>query len=333
MTELRLPRLALRIGCAGIALLAGTAATDASSCNRRDALGTARVLAVDAALFPRVGLKSFPETLPLANHEVVLTFDDGPRPPNTDRVLAALAQECARATFFLVGRSSEEFPELVRRMAAQGHTVAHHSWSHPMMSKIPFEQAKEDIERGIAAVEMTPFFRFPYFDATPATLDLLQSRGIVVFGADLWASDWENITPEQELAILIERLEAARKASFCCMMRRRGRRPCCRHSCATCIRTGIGSCILCRLPPRRALKYPIDVQVTHIRGRRAISVGDQLMRGRVGVERPRGLIGFGLPILDEPNLFLRERQFMPPWTPLRQSEPRAAPPRRMVWRR
>jgi len=222
MTELRLPRLAFRIGCAGLALLAGTAVPDASSCNRRDALGTARVLAVDAALFPRVGLKNFPETLPLADYEVVLTFDDGPRPPNTDKVLAALAQECARATFFLVGRSSAEFPELVRRMAAQGHTVAHHSWSHPMMSKISFEQAKEDIERGIAAVEMalngvstkmpsTPFFRFPYFDATPATLDLLQARGIVVFGADLWASDWENITPEQELTILIERLDAARK--------------------------------------------------------------------------------------------------------------------------
>lgn len=63
----------------------------------------------------------------MTDYEVVLTFDDGPRPPNTDKVLAALAQECARATFFLVGRSSAEFPELVRRMAAQGHTVAHHS--------------------------------------------------------------------------------------------------------------------------------------------------------------------------------------------------------------
>lgn len=119
-----------------------------------------------------VGLKSFPQTLPLADHEVVLTFDDGPRPPNTQKVLAALAQECVRATFFLVGKSSAEFPELVRRIAAEGHTVAHHSWSHPMMSQISFEQAREDIDRGIAADEMalngtwskTPrrrFFAFP----------------------------------------------------------------------------------------------------------------------------------------------------------------------------
>jgi len=91
-----------------------------------------------------------------------------------------------------------------------------------MSSKISFEQMKEDIDRGIAADEMalhgvstttpsTPFFRFPYFDSTPATLDLLQSRGIVVFGADLWASDWEDITPEQELKKVTERLDVARK--------------------------------------------------------------------------------------------------------------------------
>ncbi|MDA9505828.1 polysaccharide deacetylase [Bradyrhizobium sp. CCBAU 11386] len=222
MTKLRLHRLASRLGCAAIVVLAGVAATNAAGCPRPNALGTSRVLAVDATTYPRVGLNNFPETLPLADHEIVLTFDDGPRPPNTEKVLAALAHECARATFFLVGRSAAEFPALVRRIAAQGHTIAHHSWSHPMMSKIPFEQAKEAIDRGIAAVEMTlngvstktpstPFFRFPYFDATPATLDLLQSRGIVVFGADVWASDWENVTPEQELKNVIERLEAARK--------------------------------------------------------------------------------------------------------------------------
>lgn len=57
----------------------------------------------------------------------------------------------------------------------------------------------------------TPFFRFPCFDSTPATLDLLQSRGILVFGADLWAADWENMTPEQELKKVIEQLEIAKK--------------------------------------------------------------------------------------------------------------------------
>ncbi|MET4349225.1 peptidoglycan/xylan/chitin deacetylase (PgdA/CDA1 family) [Bradyrhizobium sp. RT9a] len=201
------------------AVLAGVTAAGAADCPRNDALGTSRVLVVDAKTYPRVGLKSFPQTLPLADHEVVLTFDDGPQPPYTEEVLAALAQECVRVTFFLVGKSSAQFPELVRHAAAQGHTIAHHTWSHSMASKISFEKAKEDIDRGIAADEMalhgvstiapsTPFFRFPYFDLTPKTLKLLQSRGIVVFGADLWASDWEEMTPDQELKLITSRLNA-----------------------------------------------------------------------------------------------------------------------------
>src|SRR5215470_11183208 len=153
MRKMRLHQWPLLLAAA-TAVLAGITAADAADCPREDALGTARVLSVDAKAYPRVGLKSFPQTLPLADHEVVLTFDDGPRPPNTQKVLAALAQECVRATFFLVGRSSAESPELVRRIAAEGHTIGHHSFSHPMTSHLSFERAKEDIDRGIAADEM-----------------------------------------------------------------------------------------------------------------------------------------------------------------------------------
>ena len=73
-----------------------------------DALGTARVLAVDAATTPRVGRKHFPQTLPLAPKEVVLTFDDGPEPGSTPRVLDALKRECVQAAFFLLGRIREQ---------------------------------------------------------------------------------------------------------------------------------------------------------------------------------------------------------------------------------
>jgi peptidoglycan/xylan/chitin deacetylase (PgdA/CDA1 family) len=216
------PKWKLMLASAAVAALSGVVSAEAADCPRQDALGTSRVLAVDAKATPRVGLKSFPQTLPLADHEVVLTFDDGPFPPTTSKVLAALAQECVRATFFLIGKSASEHPDMVKRIARDGHTVGHHSWSHPVTSKITFDQAKDNIDRGIAADEMalhgastttpsTPFFRFPYFDSTPATLDLLQSRGIVVFGADLWASDWEEMTPEQELKLVTERLSAAGK--------------------------------------------------------------------------------------------------------------------------
>ncbi len=65
---------------------------------------------------------------------------------------------------------------------------------------------------GVATtIPSTPFFRFPGFESTPATLDLLQSRGIVVFGADLWASDWNPMTPQQELKLITDRLNTARK--------------------------------------------------------------------------------------------------------------------------
>ncbi len=204
------------------AALAAIAPAAAADCPRKDALGTSRVLTVDARATPRVGLKSFPQTLPLADREVVLTFDDGPNPPTTSKVLAALAQECVRATFFLIGLHAAAHPDMVKRIAREGHTVAHHTFSHPFMARIPFDKAKGEIDRGIAADEMalhgaatttpsTPFFRFPYFESTPALLELLQSRGIAVFGADLWASDWNDMTPEQELKLVTERLAAAGK--------------------------------------------------------------------------------------------------------------------------
>jgi peptidoglycan/xylan/chitin deacetylase (PgdA/CDA1 family) len=221
MDRARRPATLMRALLGGIvASVMWIATAEAANCPRKDALGTSRVLAVDAAATPRVGLKSFPQTLPLEDHEVVLTFDDGPWPPTTPQVLAALDRECVQATFFLIGKPASEHPELVRKIAAAGHTVAYHSWSHPNLAEIRPDAAIEQIDHGISAVEMalhgvattkpsTPFFRFPGFASTPATLDLLQSRGIVVFGADLWASDWNPMTPEEELKILTDRLNAA----------------------------------------------------------------------------------------------------------------------------
>ncbi|HEY0330837.1 MAG TPA: polysaccharide deacetylase family protein [Rhodopseudomonas sp.] len=203
------------------ALLAGMTPAKAADCPRDGTLGTARVLSVDAASTPRVGLKSFPDTLPLEDKEVVLTFDDGPA-QTTPQVLAALAHECVQATFFMVGTGVTALPTLVRRVAAAGHSIGTHTWSHKNLKNLPPEQAAEEIDRGITALETvlhgkastvptTPFFRFPYFDSTPALLERLQARGIVVFGADFWASDWNRMTPQEQLALITERLEANRK--------------------------------------------------------------------------------------------------------------------------
>lgn len=203
-------------------LLGSSSATAQAACpGRADALGTARVLTVDPAATPRVGRKHFAGTLPLADMEVVLTFDDGPRPGRTDRVLDALARECVRASFFVLGKHALAHPALLRRIAAEGHTVAHHTFAHPLLDRMSTTAAEREIDHGFAAVETalqgrpserpsTPFFRFPGFASTPALLDRLAERGIVVFGADLWASDWNDMTPGQQLDLVLARLEASR---------------------------------------------------------------------------------------------------------------------------
>ena len=198
--------------------LAGRA--EAAPCRgRTDALGIARVLALDPRGV-RVGGKQFPRTLDLGPRELVLTFDDGPAYGPTAMVLDALAAECVKATFFVVGREAEASPGLVRRMVAEGHTVAHHSMTHPRtLASLPYERAVADIERGIAAVERAaygegraarvPFFRFPGFGHSPALLAYMEAKGFAVFGADLWASDWNPMSPQQELSLVLGRLEAA----------------------------------------------------------------------------------------------------------------------------
>ncbi|CAM5367017.1 Chitooligosaccharide deacetylase OS=Afipia felis OX=1035 GN=xynD_2 PE=3 SV=1 [Afipia felis] len=204
---------------AGLVTVCGEAHA-AASCPRPDALGTARTIAVDARTTPRVGLKSFPQTLPLNDKEVVLTFDDGPFPATTGKVLAALSAECVQATFFVVGRNAQASPQMLKAMVRQGHSIGNHTWSHPMLNQIGKDKALADIDKGFAAIDaaLAParpsavrLFRFPFFASTPALLEAMENRGAVVFGADFWASDWLKMTPQQEIELLTARLAHARK--------------------------------------------------------------------------------------------------------------------------
>lgn len=208
-------RFAIMVLAAALVPLAAAAAPCPGN---PDALGTARTLAVDAGSTPRVGRKQFPGTLPLRPKELVLTFDDGPWPTTTPKILAALKHECVLATFFLLGRNVATHPDIARRELAEGHSLGHHSYSHPLLNRMAQAKAEAEIDRGIAEDEFTlhgkrrsdpttPFFRFPGFASTPALLDRLQSRHIVVFGADVWASDWVPMTPSQELQLILGRID------------------------------------------------------------------------------------------------------------------------------
>lgn len=183
-----------------------------------NALGTERVLEVDAKTTPRVGRKHFPTTLPLRRKELVLTFDDGPWPGTTPKVLDALKHECVRATFFLLGKNAEASAALARRELAEGHTVGHHTYGHPLLDRMPLAKAEDEINRGIEEDDyavygqrrsepLIPFFRFPGFASNKALLDRMADRNLVVFGADVWASDWDPMTPEQQLKLILNRVE------------------------------------------------------------------------------------------------------------------------------
>ena len=151
-----------------------------------DALGTSRTLVVDPREHPRIGTMQYAETLPLADGEVVLTFDDGPLPRYSNRILEILASQCVKATFFLVGRQAQANPEGVRKVRDAGHTVATHSQNHPTgMHRLPIERVQQEIDEGIASVTAAlgdgtapaPFFRVPGLARAEAIEEYAASQG------------------------------------------------------------------------------------------------------------------------------------------------------------
>src|SRR5438128_272803 len=101
----------------------GLSAASAAECTNPDALGVSRTIIVDPAEHRAIGAMQYHETLPLGDREVVLTFDDGPRPPNTEQILEILARECVKATYFIIGRNARQFPEVLRKVHDAGHTI------------------------------------------------------------------------------------------------------------------------------------------------------------------------------------------------------------------
>jgi peptidoglycan/xylan/chitin deacetylase (PgdA/CDA1 family) len=177
----------------------------AAPCNGNpDALGVTRTVEIDTSSGPRYGLFNYGMTEFLQPGEVVLSFDDGPSKDATPAILSALAQQCVKATFFSMGKHALEFPDIVRSVVAAGHTVGTHTFSHPHMPSIAVAKATDQIELGFSAVNsvaegsIAPFFRFPYFQDSPALLAHLREREIAVFSADIDSYDYTGI-PSQEI--------------------------------------------------------------------------------------------------------------------------------------
>ena len=185
-----------------------------------DALGTSRTLVVDPREHPRIGTMQYSETLPLADGEVVLTFDDGPLPKYSNQILEILASQCVKATFFLVGRQAQANPEGVRKVRNAGHTVATHTQNHPTgMHHLPVERVQQEIDDGIASVTAAlgdgtapaPFFRVPGLARSEAIEEHAASKGAQVWSADFPADDWRHVSSSRVYELAMQRLEAKGK--------------------------------------------------------------------------------------------------------------------------
>lgn len=200
---------------AGLIALALTGPVQGCGSNP-DALGTSRTMAVDPADYARIGSMQYSRTLPLADREVVLSFDDGPLPPYTARILDVLSAECVKATFFLVGRMAQGFPELVRRIHQDGHTIGSHTQNHPaLFSDLPAAKARLEIEEGIASTAaalgdpaaLAPFFRLPGLRRSPENEEIVFGHGMMLWSADIPSDDWRGIDAKEVIARTLGRLE------------------------------------------------------------------------------------------------------------------------------
>jgi peptidoglycan/xylan/chitin deacetylase (PgdA/CDA1 family) len=138
---------------------------------------------------------------------VALTFDDGPDPVQTPRILALLAQYQVKATFCLVGQQVQKHPEIVRQIVAAGHTLCNHTWNHSLtIGKDKPEQIKADLARTSAAIRAAvpdakiPFFRAPGGNFTDRLVGVAADEGMTSLYWQVDPADWDHKVGETDAA-------------------------------------------------------------------------------------------------------------------------------------
>jgi len=175
-------RLGTAISVSVIAFAAFTAPAAAQSpCpGNPNALGLARTVEVDTTGGPGFGFEQYKAHDFLVLNEVVLTFDDGPWPGNTTAVLAALAHHCTKATFFPVGKHALWHPEILKQVAAGGHTIGGHTWSHPRLCAVHPDEARYELATSRDVLEQSlgrPVVHLAYpFGSVNATVRTLAAE-------------------------------------------------------------------------------------------------------------------------------------------------------------
>lgn len=181
-------------------------------CANANALGVSRTVEIDTTGGPGFGLEQYKEYDFLQPKEIVLTFDDGPW-PTTPAVLEALARHCTKAVFFPIGKHALYHPEILKQVAAAGHTVGSHTWSHANLSKLKPDQQKFEIEKGLSAIKLalgqapSSFFRFPYLQDPKDAVTYLGTRNVGIFSMDLDSFDFKFHKPEVISKTVLDKLE------------------------------------------------------------------------------------------------------------------------------
>jgi peptidoglycan/xylan/chitin deacetylase (PgdA/CDA1 family) len=198
--------------------LSVSASAETCPAGNPDALGTSRVLTINPGEFTLLGTMQYKQTLPLKDHEVVITFDDGPLPPYTNIILDTLASQCVKATYFLVGQMAHAYPSVVRRIYNEGHTIGTHSEHHPRaFERLSMRRVEREVDGGIDSVTaalgdakaLSPFFRIPGFGRTNAIERFLERKQLVTWSADVDTDDWwRGSTPEAIVQRAMRRLNA-----------------------------------------------------------------------------------------------------------------------------
>jgi peptidoglycan/xylan/chitin deacetylase (PgdA/CDA1 family) len=203
-------------GAAAQAAAAPAAAQPARApCTNPNALGVSRTVEIDTTGGPGFGFEHFKQLDFLRDHEVVLTFDDGPWPNNTPSVLKSLAEECTTGIFFPIGKHATYHPEILKQVYAAGHTIGSHTWSHANLNnkKLTEDQRKDEIEKGFAAVKWalgtppSPFFRFPALQHPPEMVTYLGERNIAIFSCDLDSFDFKASKPQTVIDTVMKKVD------------------------------------------------------------------------------------------------------------------------------
>ena len=145
------------------------------------------------------------QPIKLRAKEVALTFDDGPVPGKTERILASLDQYHVKATFLMVGQMAATYPKIARDVAERGHTIGTHTFDHKNLAAIGFDAAMADIARGEKAVakatgETPGIFRFPYLADSRRLRGAIVAKGAAIVDVDVDSKDYFRSSPAEVAA-------------------------------------------------------------------------------------------------------------------------------------